>query len=171
MGGQGHTIFVAGKQASRLRLKLDEDLFNHPRKAGCGEASVASAIETMSWNNWGMRIHPRCGEASVASAIETPFEFGDGLSEFIGCGEASVASAIETAAWTYPRSSCSGVAGKQASRLRLKQEMRASCVVARFVAGKQASRLRLKQTFNLNAGQNTLRCGEASVASAIETPA
>src|SRR5579884_1357004 len=62
------------------------------------------------------------------------------------CGEASVASAIETAGY------------------------QPDTVPVPTVAGKQASRLRLKLSTTMNIYGHVFRCGEASVASAIETP-
>ncbi len=61
---------VAGKQASRLRLKQPERRTTAARKWCCGEASVASAIETMR-DVAETLLSYSCGEASVASAIET----------------------------------------------------------------------------------------------------
>src|SRR5579884_9518 len=111
---------VAGKQASRLRLKQVCGVLHSYAEASCGEASVASAIETFP-------VH---------------------LDE------------VESGK----------VAGKQASRLRLKRGFyRHATVHCRPVAGKQASRLRLKHRSLLYCLELTCGCGEASVASAIET--
>src|SRR5579884_1792626 len=85
----------------------------------CGEASVASAIETSSTGLRSLKL-VRCGGASVASAIET--RTGQGIAAAICCcGEASVASAIETQAAALIAMWTAIVAGKQASRLRLKR--------------------------------------------------
>src|SRR5579884_4080294 len=63
----------------------------------------------------------------------------------------------------------STVAGKQASRLRLKLSLRRATRRLWWVAGKQASRLRLKPVARCRTGSLLRCCGEASVASAIET--
>src|SRR5579884_4178309 len=63
------------------------------------------------------------------------------------------------------------VAGKQASRLRLKHPVATAQKKDMWqVAGKQASRLRLKRQYFRRQACAFFRCGEASVASAIETP-
>ncbi len=86
------------------------------------------------------------------------------------CGEASVASAIETAGGLATHYAAFSVAGKQASRLRLKQEKGYLPLLLLIeVAGKQASRLRLKHALAGPDEKHLCRCGEASVASAIET--
>src|SRR5579875_120410 len=110
---------------------------------GCGEASVASAIETSLAEPELGKQHC-CGEASVASAIETGGPITLSREERC-CGEASVASAIETTISIEHVDPATDVAGKQASRLRLKHEN------------------------GQNAYPGWQRCGEASVASAIET--
>src|SRR5579884_3188922 len=84
-----------------------------------------------------------CGEASVASAIET-WQIKQPEILIISCGEASVASAIETIQFSGKGVCFPTVAGKQASRLRLKHSRGFGGNATVYVAGKQASRLRLK---------------------------
>ncbi len=91
------------------------------------------------------------------------------MDEQLRCGEASVASAIETQTLNIQTGIELIVAGKQASRLRLKHPYASHLRRLQGVAGKQASRLRLKHRLLSWRSELCQRCGEASVASAIET--
>src|SRR5579884_3794786 len=97
-----------------------------------------------------------CGEASVASAIET-YRLQHLQPEGTSCGEASVASAIETMSLSFLVMCFSCVAGKQASRLRLKPCSSAPAEQQLLVAGKQASRLRLKHVIGCSTIHGSLR--------------
>src|SRR5579885_2197603 len=86
---------VAGRQASRLRLKHLVQAAFEANWRGCGEASVASAIETLSTFRAGRQAGCVAGRQASRLRLKQCLSY---LRRYDGacCGEASVASAIET---------------------------------------------------------------------------
>ncbi len=112
--------------------------------------------------------HGRCGEASVASAIETgPINARQAART--RCGEASVASAIETDKSRPEPYAEISVAGKQASRLRLKLPPLFATTVAYGSCGEASVASAIETQDEMVERLEQVGCGEASVASAIET--
>src|SRR5579875_3882684 len=103
---------VAGKQASRLRLKPRAWAGSVMGTPGCGEASVASAIETFSES----RVAASSVVVAGKQASRLRLKQQAGLlfdAERYSCGEASVASGIETKVGCNGRSTRVGLGGSK----------------------------------------------------------
>src|SRR5579884_1267708 len=87
----------------------------------CGEASVASAIETAVLAQVGLASKSVAGKQASRLRLKPCHADGPSCPPSPRCGEASVASAIETRFWKSGYDGRLMVAGKQASRLRLKR--------------------------------------------------